>query len=987
MNSPASTMHTPSARGTQAQTTLVLIIAVLAGLAAAVFLIAYLRQPEWQLTIITALFTLCALSCLAVARWLLPAEKDFLGLVVASITLALAITSCAAFIQGIGFTAAIIYLLFTLLISSTVSKVWQAHLLIVHGVIASAASALMMDFSHYPQIPSTLVTLLTPAVLGVLFMIYIVMVTMQFITSPLRIRLLTAFLAIVVVPLAGLSLIQERYTSGLVNDELNESLQQAAQQTALGIEVFLQDMQNSVTQPAKMPVFAAYLMLEPEQRSGSRQEQDAWLALRALAAKDTNPQIELTSFALLDMEGNVLYDTLSDRWLTLDLQTLGVLGIDIANPYEDHRANEGDQDYFLVPARSGVGYLSPMQIPQQKQSFLYASAPVKTSTGQTVGVLRLRMDGYRLQSTLRQFDHLLGSNSHPIVMDENTIHLADTYIPQNRLKAASALPEETLAVLRANRRLPDVPTAYLNTGLGEFAQVLAQSDQMPYFSLMADPEGERNTLPEIGAVARIQSMPWKVIYLQRNVSDAALRAEQRRLSTLVTTLIAAVVALVAIFAAHVLSGPIIQLTQTAQRIAAGNLNARAPARSSDEFGVLGSAFNSMTDQLRGLINDLEERVRARTEEIEMRNAQLANRAQQLQTVSDVARQIVSAQELTTLLSTLTQLISARFHFYHVGIFLLDETKEYAVLRAANSQGGQAMLERSHMLAVGKVGIVGYVTATGEARIASDVGTDAVHFQNPDLPETRAEMALPLRFGDEIIGALDIQSKTPDAFQPEDIELFATLADQVAVAIHNNQLFTETLRALNEAEQLHRQYLRQEWTQDSARRHVTGYVYTPGGVKPQRDTNPLWNTVFTSGEAVYAVLPGGSSAESSAVMAVPITVRGETIGVIHVQDQGEERLWSEDEITVVNNIASQVAVALENARLFETTVRRAEREKKVLQITDKIRSTNDPEEMMRIAVRELQQALNASRAQIFVRPTTGNGQHPENPNCIPDDETI
>jgi GAF domain-containing protein len=102
------------------------------------------------------------------------------------------------------------------------------------------------------------------------------------------------------------------------------------------------------------------------------------------------------------------------------------------------------------------------------------------------------------------------------------------------------------------------------------------------------------------------------------------------------------------------------------------------------------------------------------------------------------------------------------------------------------------------------------------------------------------------------------------------------------------------------------------------------------------------------------------------MAVPISVRGETIGVIQVQDQGQDRLWSEDEIAVVNSIANQVAVALENARLFENTVRRAEREKKVLQITQKIRATNDPEEMMRIAISELQQALRASRTQIYIR---------------------
>jgi len=228
------------------------------------------------------------------------------------------------------------------------------------------------------------------------------------------------------------------------------------------------------------------------------------------------------------------------------------------------------------------------------------------------------------------------------------------------------------------------------------------------------------------------------------------------------------------------------------------------------------------------------------------------------------------------------------------------------------------------------------------------------------------MALPLKVSDQVIGAIDIQSDRSNAFQQEDIELFNTLADQVAIAIYNNQLYMETLHALNEAQNLHRQYLRSEWAQDTAQRKTLGYVFNESGIAPQQAENPLWRKVFASGDPLYAVLPGKGGSVDKAVMAVPISVRGETIGVIHVQDQGENRLWSEDEIAVVNSIANQVAVALENARLFENTVRRAEREKKVLQITARIRSTNDPEEMMRIAVSELQQALKASRTQIYIR---------------------
>ncbi len=174
--------------------------------------------------------------------------------------------------------------------------------------------------------------------------------------------------------------------------------------------------------------------------------------------------------------------------------------------------------------------------------------------------------------------------------------------------------------------------------------------------------------------------------------------------------------------------------------------------------------------------------------------------------------LIAENDLETLLSQVTNLISERFDFYHVGIFLVDPAGQYAVLRAANSEGGQRMLARQHKLRVGQVGIVGYATGTGQARIATDVGEDAIYFNNPDLPRTRSEMALPLKDGEKVIGALDVQSMKSNAFSTEDIELFNTLADQVAVAIVNSRLYEETQQALKEMQEINRQYLRQSWSE-------------------------------------------------------------------------------------------------------------------------------------------------------------------------------
>jgi methyl-accepting chemotaxis protein len=184
-------------------------------------------------------------------------------------------------------------------------------------------------------------------------------------------------------------------------------------------------------------------------------------------------------------------------------------------------------------------------------------------------------------------------------------------------------------------------------------------------------------------------------------------------------------------------------------------------------------------------------------QLSTRTQDLERRSVQLQAAAEVSRTAISVRDLDALLAQVTHLISEQFGFYHVGIFLLDETEEYTILQAANSPGGQQMLERSHRLKVGEQGVVGYVAGTGEPRIVLDVGADAVHFNNPLLPETRSEMALPLKLGTQIIGVLDVQSKKAGAFDEKDATVLQTMADQLAIAIENARLLQETQQTVHE----------------------------------------------------------------------------------------------------------------------------------------------------------------------------------------------
>jgi PAS domain S-box-containing protein len=167
------------------------------------------------------------------------------------------------------------------------------------------------------------------------------------------------------------------------------------------------------------------------------------------------------------------------------------------------------------------------------------------------------------------------------------------------------------------------------------------------------------------------------------------------------------------------------------------------------------------------------------------------RADRLKAVARVGEVVAGLTELGEVLNLTVDLIRDRFGFYHVSIFLLDEAGEWAVVRASTGEVGKIMVERPHRLGVGSNSIVGYVTANAKPRIALDVGEDAVHFENPLLPDTRSEMALPLISRGTVIGALDVQSVEPNAFTEEDVETLQIMADQLTTAIENARLFEQT----------------------------------------------------------------------------------------------------------------------------------------------------------------------------------------------------
>jgi len=350
----------------------------------------------------------------------------------------------------------------------------------------------------------------------------------------------------------------------------------------------------------------------------------------------------------------------------------------------------------------------------------------------------------------------------------------------------------------------------------------------------------------------------------------------------------------------------------------------------------------------------------RGSELQAANKQIQRRATQFEVLAQVTQAITSVHGLQELLPRIATVISEKFGFYHVGVFLLDGSYEYAVLSATNSEGGRQMLERKHRLRVGEQGIVGNVTATGKPRVAMDVGVDAVFFDNPELPDTHSEMALPLKSGGLVVGALDVQSTEIGAFADEDIQLLSLLADQVSLAIENARLFEETRNALAEAEAVSRQFTREVWGRLPNEQNLLGYRYNLTGVSPLERPVELADSSNDKNKGKQ---------EQSSQVAVPIELRGEIIGTLIVQTPSAEVL-NRDQVDLIKAVAERVALSAENARLFEETTRRAERERLVSDITGKIRSVNDPQTMIQTAVEELRNALGASRVEIIPQAVNG-----------------
>lgn len=389
----------------------------------------------------------------------------------------------------------------------------------------------------------------------------------------------------------------------------------------------------------------------------------------------------------------------------------------------------------------------------------------------------------------------------------------------------------------------------------------------------------------------------------------------------------------------------------------------------DTAPIILGFFAALAGRRQDRVNELILQLRAKESEmllqheelekrVDERTSRLSRKTEQLRSASYIARQTAEIQDLSAILKNVAELVTDQFGFYHTGIFLVNETGDQAILQAASSEGGRQMIENGHALAVGTQGIVGHVAAHKKSRIALDVGADGVFFNNPYLPMTRSEAAIPLMIRNKVLGILDIQSDKPQAFSLEDLDILETLADQVAVAIENARLLDESQAALLQLEALSTVRTREAWSQKLSGRHRV-FTYTPLGLRAEKPLQPATNSVE-----------------------VPLTLRGQRIGTISIARRSNETINKVEE-DLITEVANQAGLAIDNIRLLEDATQRAKQEQIVGRLASRFSQSLNIDALLQTAARELGQLPDVAEISILIGNETPETPSKPRPRRKPD----
>lgn len=360
---------------------------------------------------------------------------------------------------------------------------------------------------------------------------------------------------------------------------------------------------------------------------------------------------------------------------------------------------------------------------------------------------------------------------------------------------------------------------------------------------------------------------------------------------------------------------------------------------------------------------LEQRVTERTSTLE-------RRARQLQSAAEIAGAIASIRDLDSLLNEIAGMLSERFGYYHVGIYLLEDAGQTLALRASNSEAGKNLVQSGFRLSIDEQSMASAAARYRQSRVAADVLTDDHYQELEALSMTRSEITLPLISGDKLLGVLDLQDARVHAPSSDELATLRILANQAAIAIDNAQLLASERKSIESLQRAYGAVSREGWNKVIGAQPNLGYRADISG--PAEPSTGGWSPEMTA--AKTGARPVLADART---LAVPIRIRDQVTGVVRLVKPPETGAWTAEEVALVETLSDRLSAALESARLYEETRRRAERERLTGEIAARIRASNDPQAILQIAASELRNALQLNRVNLMVQYEAKPTRSPEN----------
>jgi len=407
----------------------------------------------------------------------------------------------------------------------------------------------------------------------------------------------------------------------------------------------------------------------------------------------------------------------------------------------------------------------------------------------------------------------------------------------------------------------------------------------------------------------------RIIYMGDSPMDVL--GDLRAYSIILSALALILGAIFSYYANHSISDPISELVAILQKVEQGDLSQRVPVMSTDELAAVATQFNRMLSRLDELQSTLESQVAERTKQISASNE-----------LGRVASSILDPDEL---LSRIINLFTDRFNYYFAAIYLLDPSNKWAELKEATGEAGKILKQNHHRFEVtGKSMVAACIREKGP-RIAHDTTEEKNRFENPLLPYTHSEITLPLIIGDRVIGALDVHSTKTADFGLEIVETMQNMAGQITIALENARLFQEAQQRIREMRVIQQQYLQEGWGSE---------------LSIQKD------------ELEYGI--GDDLLPDTQKLEVAVNLRDQPIGQILLEHDEE---WTLEQKSLINAVATQAAIALENARLVLESRQIALRERMLAEINSKIWSSTTIDGVLQTVAKELGRRLDASRTTI------------------------